>query len=222
MCRAQSIKADGPMALYKGVTAPMTGVGAVFAIYFVSYDSTERLIRKSKGYAPTENLTMNDIFICGGMTGVVGTLILAPAELLKVQQQTATNRGLDSGFKAVVSRIYQTQGLRGFLTGFGSTLARDVPGSMAWFGAYEFAKMSLCADPKKPSSAEALVAGGCGGLGMWLTAMPLDTIKTRVQASPGGKLSFTGVGRSVVVCVCLVPKWMASWVASWVGRRPSR
>lgn len=110
------------MALYKGVTAPMTGVGAVFAIYFVSYDSAERAIRASKGsaracsfpapaepaahpapggrYAPTQNLALTDIMICGGVTGVVGTSILAPAELLKVQQQTATNRGLDSSFKA--------------------------------------------------------------------------------------------------------------------------
>jgi solute carrier family 25 carnitine/acylcarnitine transporter 20/29 len=182
--------------------APMTGVGAVFAIYFVSYDMTERFIRKSKGYGAAQNLAMTDVLACGAMTGVVGTVILAPAELLKVQQQTATNRGLDSGFKAVCSRIYQAQGLRGFLTGFGSTLARDVPGSMAWFGAYEYAKMSLCADPKAPTSGEALMAGGCGGLGMWLTAMPLDTIKTRVQASPGGKLSFTGVRRVRLCRVC--------------------
>ncbi len=181
------------MALYKGVTAPMTGVGAVFAIYFVSYDSAERMIRRAQGYSASQNLSLAEIMACGAATGFVGTSILAPAELLKVQQQTATNRGLDSSFKAVVGRIYQSQGLRGFLTGFGSTLARDVPGSMAWFGAYELAKMRLCADPKQPSPGEALLAGGCGGLGMWLTAMPMDTIKTRVQAHPGGGLTFSKV-----------------------------
>ena len=35
-------------------------------------------------------------------------------------------------------------GIKKFYTGAGATMARDVPGSMAWFGAYEVAKMSIC------------------------------------------------------------------------------
>lgn len=193
----KSIKADGPLALYKGVTAPMTGVGLVFAIYFVSFDTAERTLRSFRGYQPTQNLSLSEIMLCGSVTGLVGTSILGPAELLKVQQQTAQNRGLDSSFKAVVSRIYASQGVRGLFQGFGSTLARDVPGSMAWFGAYEITKQHLCKDPKRPSSGEALLAGGMGGLGMWLTAMPMDTIKTRVQATPGGKLSFSNAAKEI-------------------------
>ncbi len=57
-------------------------------------------------YNATQNLTLPELMICGGVTGVVGTSILGPAELMKVQQQTATARGLDSSFKAVVKRLY--------------------------------------------------------------------------------------------------------------------
>ncbi len=52
----KTIKADGPFGLYKGVGAPMTGVGAVFAIYFLSFDSAERALRSSRGYHSHERV----------------------------------------------------------------------------------------------------------------------------------------------------------------------
>jgi solute carrier family 25 carnitine/acylcarnitine transporter 20/29 len=156
--------------------APMAGTGVVFAIYFVTYDTCERFLRSVKGLDPAKPLPMMDVMICGGSTGVFGSLILGPAELLKVRQQTAKQNGLDGSFAAALK-----QGSLG--RGLGATMMRDVPGSMAWFGAYELTKQTLCDDPKKPSVLQALVAGGMGGLGMWSFAMPLDTIKTKVQAS---------------------------------------
>lgn len=37
-----------------------------------------------------------------------------------------------------------TGGLPAFYTGALSTMIRDVPGSMGWFGAYEVAKITIC------------------------------------------------------------------------------
>ena len=188
-CLQQLIKKEGPMAVYKGVKAPMAGVGTVFALYFFAYDSTEKAIRSFKGYDPAQSLPMLDVLICGGSTGVFGTIVLGPAELIKIQQQTAASQGLDGSFTAVCKQITAKHGVMGFTRGFSATLMRDVPGSMAWFGAYEATKQYLCEDPKKPTVVQALVAGGCGGLGMWSFAIPLDTVKTRVQASRGANSS---------------------------------
>lgn len=174
-----------------------TGVGLVFAIYFVSFDSAERALRGFKGYDNTRNLKLSELMFCGGVTGVVGTSILGPAELLKVQQQTATLRGANGSLGAVVSDIYKTHGIRGFFRGFGATLARDVPGSMCWFGAYEFTKQSICEDPKKPTTAQALFAGGMGGFGMWTTAMPMDAIKTKIQANKGVSIGWFQAAREI-------------------------
>ena len=188
-CVRNIVQRDGPMGLYKGVMAPMAGIGTVFAIYFVTYDTCERFLRSSRGYAASQQLTMTDVMICGGSTGVFGSLVLGPAELIKVRQQTARQNGTDGSLKAVIK-----QGSLG--RGMGATMMRDVPGSMAWFGAYELTKKTLCEDPKKPTVYQALIAGGMGGLGMWSFAIPLDTIKTRVQASTT-PIGFAGGARLI-------------------------
>ncbi|KEG11137.1 putative mitochondrial carrier protein [Trypanosoma grayi] len=195
-CVVSVVKKGGPFALYKGVVAPMSGVGVVFALYFLAYDATEKFIRWVKDMDSHTPLSMTSVMICGGSTGVLGSLVLGPAELLKIRQQTALNSGADGSLRGVISRIYHKEGLRGFFRGTGATMLRDVPGSMAWFGAYEYTKMAVCADPKKPTVSEALFAGGMGGLGMWSFAIPLDVIKTRVQASHEG-ISATAAIRAV-------------------------
>lgn len=175
-CAKSLMAKEGPLGLYKGVTAPMAGIGTVFAIYFVTYDTCERFLRSVRNKDPAVALTMPEVIVCGGSTGIFGSLILGPAELIKVRQQTAVQNGLDGSFSAAVKQGSLTRGL-------GATMIRDVPGSMAWFGAYELTKKTLCEDPKKPTVLQALVAGGMGGIGMWSFAIPLDAIKTKVQAS---------------------------------------
>ncbi|RNF16202.1 mitochondrial carrier protein [Trypanosoma conorhini] len=195
-CAASIVKKNGPFALYKGVMAPMTGVGVVFALYFLAYDSTEKIIRRLKELDPSKPLPMTDVMICGGSTGILGSLVLGPAELLKIRQQTALNSGGDSSLRGVASSIYRTAGLRGFFRGTSMTMLRDVPGSMAWFCAYEYTKQLICRNPRAPSVPESLIAGGMGGIGMWSFAVPLDVIKTRVQASRE-QLTLAGAVRGI-------------------------
>jgi solute carrier family 25 carnitine/acylcarnitine transporter 20/29 len=195
-CVKQITKKEGPMALYKGVQAPLAGVGTVFAIYFLAYESCERVLRSQLGRSASYNLTLPEVMICGGSTGVAGSLILGPSELLKVRQQTAVQNGKEGSFGAVIRDIRATEGMKGFTRGLGATMFRDVPGSMAWFGAFEMTKQALCEDPKKPGVMQALVAGGMGGIGMWSFAIPLDAVKTRVQAG-AAEASFAAAARAI-------------------------
>jgi solute carrier family 25 carnitine/acylcarnitine transporter 20/29 len=197
-CLTQLVRKEGPTAVYKGVTAPLAGTGVVFAIYFVTYDTCERFLRSVRGYTAERQLTFGDVLICGGSTGVFGSLVLGPAELLKVRQMTASQKGLDGSFKGVCRNIWKTEGIAGFTRGLGATMIRDVPGSMAWFGAYEMVKKTICEDPKKPTVLQALVSGGCGGLGMWSFAIPLDAVKTKMQANTEGKISFIGASKEIM------------------------
>jgi len=198
-CAKKTIKIDGPLGLYKGVIGPFWSMGPVFALYFVSFDQAELAIRKLTGnVGPNKkNLTIPQILICSGFTGVVGTSVCAPAELLKIRQQTALARGLDSSFMGACKALWAEGGITKFYTGAGATMVRDVPGSMAWFGAYEIAKMNICTDPKHPTIGQALFSGGCGGLGMWVTALPLDCVKTRIQADRTGSMSWLGCARQI-------------------------
>jgi solute carrier family 25 carnitine/acylcarnitine transporter 20/29 len=198
-CAKKTIQKEGVFGLYKGVIGPFWSMGPVFALYFVSFDQAEIAIRKMTGNTgPNKrNLSFPEILICSGFTGVIGTSVCAPAELLKVRQQTALARGLDSSFMGAVKSLWTEGGITKFYTGVGATLVRDVPGSMAWFGAYEMAKQSVCKDPKNPTIGQALFSGGCGGLGMWLTALPLDCVKTKIQANRTGNASWLGTARQI-------------------------
>lgn len=70
------------------------------------------------------------------------------------------------------------------------TLARDAPGSAAYFAAYETVKRALTpknADgtPGELSLLAVMAAGGAAGIAMWIPVFPVDTVKSRLQSADG-------------------------------------
>eukprot|EP01006_Ploeotia_vitrea_P061042 TRINITY_DN77111_c0_g1_i1.p1 TRINITY_DN77111_c0_g1~~TRINITY_DN77111_c0_g1_i1.p1 ORF type:complete len:307 (-),score=49.08 TRINITY_DN77111_c0_g1_i1:117-911(-) len=202
-CLRKTIAKEGPFALYKGAVAPLLGIGPVFALYFAAYQTGDNWVRKAKGYSKDHTLSMGEVALCGGLTGVVGTTVLGPAELLKIRQQTAIQQGLDGSFKGVVSAIKKESGggglrlVRAFYSGGFATLARDVPASCAWFGSNELAKRQFCENPKAPTPGASLLCGGIAGICNWLVCLPMDTIKTKIQANTGAKIGWLGAASSI-------------------------
>ncbi len=88
-------------------------------------------------------------------------------------------------------QLYKEGGIRSVFRGSAMTLARDGPGSAAYFATYEYIKRSMT--PKdadgKPSGGLSLtavmVAGGAAGVAMWIPVFPVDTIKSRLQSAEG-------------------------------------
>lgn len=95
-----------------------------------------------------------------------------------------------------------------FSLGFLSTLARDSLGSVFYFSSYEYLKYKFTREGEKgPSVAGTLLAGektkeskkkllelahfnkklwlgGCAGVFNWIAALPIDTLKSRLQVAP--------------------------------------
>lgn len=124
------------------------------------------------------------------------TLITAPFERVKVllqiqgQQQTqTTGNPRYTGTLDVVRQLYLTGGLRSVFRGSALTLARDGPGSAAYFATYEYAKRKLTPKdehgvPSGQLSLSAVVgAGGAAGIAMWIPVFPIDTLKSRMQSA---------------------------------------
>jgi solute carrier family 25 carnitine/acylcarnitine transporter 20/29 len=67
--------------------------------------------------------------------------------------------------------------------GLRPTAAREVVGVTCWFSAYESARDVFFRNNQgnPPHSWQIAVCGGCGGLGFWGVAFPLDTVKSRLQ-----------------------------------------
>ena len=123
------------------------------------------------------------------------TLITAPFERVKIILQIQGQKELKPGEKPkysggtdVVRQLMREGGIRSVYRGSLMTLARDGPGSAAYFATYETIKRNLTpkdADgkPGKLSLPAVAMAGGIAGIAMWIPVFPVDTIKSRLQSS---------------------------------------
>lgn len=187
--------------LYAGVSAPLVGVTPMFAVSFWGYDMGKRLV-DSFSTVPVKNNTpqysIGQISAAGFFSAIPMTLITAPFERVKVLLQIQGQKQLAPGEKPkysggldVVRQLYKEGGIRSVFRGSAMTLARDGPGSAAYFAVYEYVKRNL--SPKDAdgnatgelSLPAVMTAGACAGVAMWIPVFPVDTIKSRLQSAEG-------------------------------------
>jgi solute carrier family 25 (mitochondrial carnitine/acylcarnitine transporter), member 20/29 len=218
----KTLRAEGIRGLYRGVSAPLVAVTPLFALSFWGYDMGQRCVRAATpGMSSSDELSLTQKIIAGGLSAFPSTVVTAPSErlkcLLQIQKQqaaAATTTPLAAGLAASPARsmstaavakvrphyngmmdcaaaVYREGGIRSLYRGTVATLLRDVPGSMAWFGAYEYVKRTMTVyqgvtDPSQLSTSAVIMAGGTAGLAMWIIAIPADVVKSRFQTAPEG------------------------------------
>ncbi|KAL4769748.1 mitochondrial carrier domain-containing protein [Aspergillus nidulans var. acristatus] len=198
--------------LYAGVSAPLVGVTPMFAVSFWGYDLGKTLVSSLSEVEVKNNTpqySIAQVSAAGFFSAIPMTLITAPFErvkvLLQIQGQNPPPPGQKpkySGGVDVVRQLYKEGGIRSVFRGSAMTLARDGPGSAAYFAAYEYIKRSLT--PKDAngnvtgdlSLPAVLAAGGAAGIAMWIPVFPVDTVKSRLQSAPG-KPTIGGTIRTV-------------------------
>ncbi|KAH0532173.1 hypothetical protein TsFJ059_000900 [Trichoderma semiorbis] len=195
----KSVARDGlRRGLYAGVSAPLVGVTPMFAVSFWGYDLGKQIV----GGVSTiglDGLSTGQLAAAGFLSAIPMTAITAPFERVKVILQVQGQKQLAPGEKPkysggldVVRQLYREGGIRSVFRGSVATLARDGPGSAAYFAAYEVIKKSLSPkDPVtgKPTGQLSLTAVTCAGAGagvaMWIPVFPVDTVKSRLQTAEG-------------------------------------
>lgn len=137
--------------LFRGIGAPLSTAAVVNAIIFASYGATSRLwdayyhiphvdeddfhgvVAGSEGAILLEHshhpALKNQIaknFVCGGIAGIVQSLVISPMELVKcrLQVQSASSAVYKNSFDAA-SKIVSQQGVRGLYRGMASTCWRE-------------------------------------------------------------------------------------------------
>ncbi|ETO31910.1 hypothetical protein RFI_05207 [Reticulomyxa filosa] len=156
-----------------------------------------------------KELSMVQVGLCGGFSGIGVGLWLTPIEYVKCQMQIQN----DMNVKAAVGshppsgptqmygntwhcfrHIVQTHPRRLF-NGLTPTLFREVPGTCIFFITFEYSLQYLNNLAKKniPNSSSSsssstrqelfhtLISGGLAGVVFWLTIYPFDTVKTQQQ-----------------------------------------
>lgn len=205
---SNTVRKEGVKGLYRGVSAPLTAVSPMFAVSFWSYDIGQRMVKYYGQYGMTDDqkaqpytLSMSEICMAGAISAIPTTGIMAPSERIKCLLQVQANE-VEKGGKARYSgmldcakQVLKEGGLASLYKGTVATLARDIPGTIAYFGAYEFTKRELMKiqgiDPAKGqlSPVAVLTAGGLAGMACWTVGIPADVIKSRYQTAPEGKYS---------------------------------
>ncbi|XP_013102408.1 congested-like trachea protein [Stomoxys calcitrans] len=187
-CAAKTIKNEGFLGLYKGMSAPIVGVAPIFALCFAGYALGKR-VQQTEG---NTKLNGRQVFVAGSFSGLLSTIITAPGErikcLLQIQQASKGAEKKYNGMLDCASKLYKEGGLRSIYKGSCATLLRDLPANGVYFLAYEWiqetAKKRSGSD--NVSLAVTLFAGGSAGIGYWLVGMPADVLKSRLQTAPEG------------------------------------
>ncbi|KAG9049591.1 carnitine transporter [Tulasnella sp. UAMH 9824] len=189
----QTLARDGLKGMYRGMGPPLVGVTPIFALSFWSYDVGKKLVYWATPDRQSNALSTAELAFAGFFSAVPTTLVAAPAERIKVVLQVqGQGRPDGTNYKGpldAVRGLYKEGGLRSIFRGSAATLARDGPGSAAYFVAYELAKKALT--PKDQPSSQLnlgaiVLAGGTAGIAMWSIAIPPDVIKSRIQSAPHG------------------------------------
>ncbi|XP_054742366.1 congested-like trachea protein isoform X2 [Anastrepha obliqua] len=187
-CAAKTIRNEGVKGLYKGMTAPLTGVAPIFALCFTGYALGKRLQQTDDN----AKLTYTQVAIAGSFSGIMSTVITAPGERIKCLLQVQQASGGERKYKGMMDtavQLYKEGGIRSLYKGSCATLLRDLPANALYFFTYEalqdFVKLKF---PQLHSDVlSAIFAGGMAGISYWIVGMPPDVLKSRLQTAPPDK-----------------------------------
>jgi solute carrier family 25 (mitochondrial carnitine/acylcarnitine transporter), member 20/29 len=184
----RTFRESGVRGMYRGVSAPLLAAAFIYAVSFWAYDAGQRIVRHVTRHA---DLYLFDLCLAGGMSALPTALLVTPSERIKVLMQTDSRHTTMFGCGLAILR---EGGIRSLMRGIFLTLCRDVPGYMAWFGTYEYVKYLFLIHLGHVHASQlpflaVLVAGGLAGMVYWIVSMPVDVLKSRLQAAPEGTYS---------------------------------
>ena len=144
---------------YKGISAPLLGVGIEKAIVFGTYN----YMHKKTDCIP----------LSGAFAGLTASLIVSPYERLKILKQNSQS----FTYKEILNPRFLFKGLS-------ATFTREVPGFAIYFTVYEYLKKcNFTNHNKEITGLASFIYGGISGLSAWIFIYPQDKIKTIMQSN---------------------------------------
>ncbi|PHH61282.1 hypothetical protein CDD81_512 [Ophiocordyceps australis] len=219
-CFRQSIRSDGFLSLYRGISAPLVGAAAENSTLFLFEGLGREALYRTGLCSRDQRIPLLGLYATGAFAGLFTSFVLTPIELVKCRIQAP--QGAQSGCSQplrplpVIRDVYRHEGLKGFWHGQLGTLIRESGGGAAWFGAKETVTALFYKRKTQTASNQAevdhllslplplwqqAVAGAAAGVSYNFLFFPADTIKSRMQTSPvggsGAKRSFMAEGSAL-------------------------
>jgi len=126
-------------------------------------------------------------FIAGSLSGLIGSVIANPADLLKIRMQASTE-SKPIGWH--INDVYSHYGIRGFWKGVGPTCIRAMIMNGTKLAVYDSIKHTIIdGGYLKDGMACQFVAACFAGFFQTVATTPIDNIKTRIMNQAKGKFS---------------------------------
>eukprot|EP00474_Spongospora_subterranea_P010593 CRZ11051.1 hypothetical protein [Spongospora subterranea] len=162
---------------YAGLTSAMVGSFPSGAVFFTVYDTCRRLsiAHFPDPFSSMASAAVANVFACG---------VRVPFEIVKQQMQA----GMHPSSLACIKSILSGKGISGLLTGYGSTVIREIPFDALQFALWETLKLQYsrrCYDGETLTPVQSGTMGAlAGGISAAVTN-PLDVVKTRLMTQEG-------------------------------------
>ncbi|PVZ98448.1 hypothetical protein BB558_005545 [Smittium angustum] len=202
------VQKEGAMALYKGLGAVIMGIVPKMAIRFSSFEFYKTLFADESGRISTWG-----VFFAGLGAGVTEAVaVVTPTDVLKIRLQ-AQRHSLSDPLDVPKYRnaahaaytIVREEGFGSLYRGVTLTALRQSTNQATNFTAYHTIKNAMLKYqdlPELPSYQHMIIGGISGAMGP-LSNAPIDTIKTRIQKSPGPP-GMSGYRRFVTVATDII------------------
>ncbi|XP_045108905.1 solute carrier family 25 member 45-like isoform X2 [Portunus trituberculatus] len=178
---------EGVRGFYKGMGFPLLATGTLNALFFGVYANTLRLISPGK-----DKPTYAQIFVSGCAGGLAQLVVACPVDLVKIkmQMQMGVAEGkwgktighAYAGPMSCLKDLYRKGGIRGCYAGLGSMVVRDVPSFGSYMVLYDSMIASISGSEKNANTGVLIFCGGMAGVLSWASILPLDVVKSRLQA----------------------------------------
>jgi solute carrier family 25 carnitine/acylcarnitine transporter 20/29 len=177
--------------LYRGLSAPLLGVGFEKAVVFGIYEST--ITHTSKWckniYGDNMYALIASNAMSGGLSGMCASFIVTPFERIKILLQTGPNT--TTALPNTALNTASAPNVRSIFQGLSATFYRETPGFAIYFSTYNYLKYKYEQDNrKKLGLVNSFIYGGLAGTTSWLFIYPQDRIKTKIQALRDTHMSF--------------------------------
>ncbi|CAE6405618.1 unnamed protein product [Rhizoctonia solani] len=187
----QVIANEGAGALLTGLGPTVLGYALQGAFKFGGYEFWKKTFIDAIGVDAARENRQAIYLASSGIAEFFADIVLCPLEATRIRlvsQPTFAN-GLLGGF----ARIAKEEGVRGFYSGFGPILFKQVPYTMAKFAVYEVAfekAVQATGKPKSelsPSTQSALNLGSglVAGFAAAIISQPADTLLSKINKTKG-------------------------------------
>ena len=190
------ITTRGKRGFFNGLDAMLWAGLPYSLVMYGCYQPVKKLVDETlaaRGWAPGASGQV----LGATIAEILGMMVFIPGELVRMRMMN--DPGLYRNFVQAAPTIIRSEGVKTMFTGFGTTLARDIPYTALTFVIFENMRKKLAEQnpDSQVSFAQSMGAGVLTAMVCSTCTIPLDVVKSNVMTTVAGNVNVLNVVRDV-------------------------